>query len=219
GSDAFKRSVASPRIAVPPAYNTNANVLFFLEFGTGPTKRAGGEYGEQLQYRLGSSPVQSARIRIANFDVETAPYDDLNFQATTRGGRAMDKVLSNKADFKKTTDTVGDAAIVSGAVLGATTRRNDEAALGLVAAGLLSKIFSSATTPEADTRAWDNLPLFLTFAAIPLPPGQYPATVEFLDRQHHPLPALTKQLTLTVPGGGKDKVVFVSDQSITPQNL
>lgn len=219
GSDAYKRSLATPKIAVPPAYDTNANVLFFVEFGAGPTKRAGGEYGEQLQYRLGSSPVQTARIRVANYEVEVAPYDDLNFQATTRGGRLMDKVLANKADFKRTTDTVGDAAIVSGAVLGATTRRNDEAALGLVAAGLLSKIFSSATTPEADTRAWDNLPLFLSFGSVVLAPGQYTATVEFLDRQHHPVSTLTKQVTFTVPAARQDKVIFISDQSITPQTL
>ena len=219
GSDAYKRALATPHIAVPPPYSTNANVLFFVEYGSGPTKRAGGEYGEQLQFRLGSSPVQSARIRVANFDVEVAAYDDLNFQATTRGGRVMDKVLSNKADFKKTTDNVGDAAIVSGAVLGSTTHRNNEAALGLVAAGLLSKIFSSVTTPEADTRSWDNLPLFLSFAAIPLPPGQYPATVDFLDLQHHPIPVLSKQITLNIPAAKGDKVVFVSVQSITPQTL
>lgn len=219
GSDAYKRSLASPHIAIPPVYATNANVLFFVEFGAGPSKRAGGEYGEQLQYHLGTSPVQSARIRVANFDVEVAAYDDLNFQATTRGGRVMDKVLERKADFKKTTDTVGDAAIVSGAVLGTATRHNEEAALGLVAAGVLSKIFSSVTKPEADTRAWDNLPLFLSFASIPLPPGQYPATVEFLDRQHRPVPALTKQLTVNIPAGKGDKVIFLSDQSITPQTL
>lgn len=218
-SDAFKRATASPKISVPPAYNTNANVLFFLEFGQGPTKQAGGEYGEVLQYRLGSSPVQSARIRVANYDVTVAPYDDLNYQATTRGGRLMDKVLASKADLKKATDTFGDAAIVSGAVVGATSRHNDEVALGLVAAGLVSKIFSAVTKPEADTRAWDNLPLYLSFAAIPLPPGDYPVTIDFLDRQKNPVPTFSKQLTLHVSDAKKDKVVFISDQSITPQSL
>ncbi len=219
GEDAFKRSKASAKIAVPPAYDPKANVLFFVEFGAGPTKVAGGEYGELLQFRPGSSPVRSARIRVANFDVEVAPYDDLNFQATTRGGRVMDKILSNKADFKKATDSVGDAAIVSGAVLGTATRHNEEAALGLVAAGLVSKIFSSIAKPEADTRAWDNLPLYLSFASIPLPPGQYAATVEFLDAQHKPVPTFNKQITFTVPSGKGDKVVFISDQSSTPQTL
>lgn len=219
GADAFKRAQAKPRIAIPPPYPTNANVQIFVEFGPGPTKTAGGEYGEQLQFREGTSPVQSARIRVANFDVTVAPYDDLFFQATTRGGRVMDKVLANKADVKRTTDAVGDAAIVSGAVLGAATRGNNEAALGLVAAGVVSKIFSSLTKPEADTRAWNNLPLYLSFTALPLPPGQHAMTVEFLDRQGHAIPTFTKQITLSVPEGKKDKVIYLSDQSITPQNL
>lgn len=219
GGDAFKRAVAKPRIAVPPPYDLKANVLFFVEFGAGPTKLAAGEYGEQLQFRPGASPVQSARIRVGNQDVEVGPYDDLNYQATTRGGRVMDKVLAGKAELKKTTDTVGNVAILSGAVVGATSRNNDGAALGLIAAGLVSKIFSAVTKPEADTRTWDNLPLFLSFAGVQLPEGQHAATVEFLDARHQPVPTFTKQIQITVPPGGRDKVIFVSDQSTTPQSL
>ena len=217
GSDAYKRSLKSPKIAVPPAYPTPANLIVFFEFGAGPTKQAGGEYGEQLQFQNGSSPVQSARIRIANLDVEVAPYDDLNYQATTRGGRIMDKVLATKAEFKKATDTVGDAAIISGAVVGATSQRNSEAALGLIAAGLISKIFSAVAKPEADTRTWDNLPLFLSFTALQVPPGSYQATVEFLDTTHRPVPAFNKTINLQIPAGAGEKVIFVSDQSSTPQ--
>ena len=44
-------------------------------------------------------------------------------------------------------------------------------------------------------------------------------TVDFLDRQGHAVPTFTKQITLSVPEGKKDKVVYLSDQSITPQNL
>ena len=218
-NDAFKRAMRFPRIARPPAYDTNANVLVFLEFGSGPTKQGGGEYGEQLQFRPGVSPVQSARIRVAQYDVEVAPYDDLNFQATTRGGRVMDKILAGKAGFKRATDTVGDAAIISGAVVGTATRHNEEAALGLIAAGLLSKIFSAVTKPEADTRAWDNLPLFLTVASLQLPPGQHTVSISFLDASHRPVPVLEKSFQITVPAERRDKVIFVSDQSSTPQTL
>ena len=63
-------------------------------------------------------------------NLPVAPCDDVNFQATTRGGRVMDHVLANKAVFKSATDTAGDAAIISGAILaGAGTR---VAALGAV---------------------------------------------------------------------------------------
>src|SRR5690606_8881327 len=95
--------------------------------------------------------------------------DDLYFQATTRGGRVMDHVLGNKAVFKSTTSTLGDVGIISGAVLAGHRGRNsaaDEVGVGLLAAGLISKLFSSATTPAADTRTWDNLPRYLTFAFL-----------------------------------------------------
>ena len=52
---------------------------------------------------------------------------------------------------------------------------NTAIALGIIGVG--SKIFSAATTPQADTRTWDNLPQRLSFAALRLPPGEHPATL------------------------------------------
>ena len=83
----------------------------------------------------------------------------------------------------------------------------------------MSKIASASTTPEADIRSWDNLPLYLSFAAVELPPGRHTATVEFLDPANRAVPNLTKTITLTVPAGAGDKVVYVSDKSTTPQTL
>ncbi|MDB6033796.1 MAG: hypothetical protein JWM16_4134 [Verrucomicrobiales bacterium] len=218
GSDALKRAIAEAKISTPPAtYDQKANVLFFVEFGEGPTKYATGEYAENLMFRGGVSRVRAAQLRIADKAYQLRPYDDLYFQATTRGGRVMDHILANKAGFKKTTDTVGNAALLSGLVL-AGRRETQGAALGVAAFGLISKLTAAGTTPEADIRSWDNLPLFLTFASIQLPAGQHTATVEFLDDVNHVLPGLTKTITLTVPEG-KDKVVYVSDKSTSPQNL
>ena len=53
--------------------------------------------------------------------------------------------------------------------------------LGIALAGLVSKVVSAATVPAADTRSWDNLPRYLSFACLPLPVGQHVATVQFLD--------------------------------------
>ena len=84
---------------------------------------------------------------------------------------------------------------------------------------MLSKIASASTTPEADIRSWDNLPLYLSFAAVELSPGQYVATVDFLDEANRLLPGLTKTITINVPPGPGDKVVYVSDKSVTPQTI
>jgi hypothetical protein len=135
----------------------------------------------------------------------------------------MDHILGNKAVFKTATDIAGDAAIIGGsAAILADRGRNataDEVGAGLIVAGLVSKVVSAATMPAADTRAWDDLPHYLSFATFPLPPGHHVATVDFLDAAGQVMPGLTKTVMFDVPANGKDKVVFVSDRSITPLTI
>lgn len=221
GSDAFNRAKASAKNINLPEYNPQANVLFIVEFGPGPLKYATGQYSEQLRIRARNSPLVAARLKTGGISLPIAPTDDVNFQATTRGGRVMDHVLGNKAQFKATTDAIGDAAIISGAILASSGHghRNsaNEVGLGLLLAGLASKMVSASTTPEADTRTWDNLPQFISYATMSLPPGQHQVTVEFLEPGDKVVDKLTKQITVNIPDASRDKVVFVSDSSTTPQ--
>jgi hypothetical protein len=220
GSDAFKRAQANAKNINLPEYQPQANVLFIVEYGPGPRKYGAGQYNEQLRFRTSKSPVLSAQLKTGPVNLQIAPCDDVNFQATTRGGRVMDYVLANKAVFKGTTDAIGDAAILSGAILASGPRHRsssaNEVGLGLIFVGLLSKGFSAATTPEADTRAWDNLPQFISFATVQLAPGEHVVTVEFNNAGGVAQPNLTKTITVNVPPD-REKVVFVSDTSTTPQ--
>ena len=203
-------------MARPPECDPKANVLFFVECGNGPTKYATGQYAEQLRFLPGNSRVRSVRIKVDNESVRADPYDDLTFQATTRGGRVMDHILANKAVFKSATDTAGTAAIIGGAIMAGHQGHHsaaDEVGVGLLAAGVISKIFSAATTPAADTRAWDNLPQYLSFAALRLSPGQHSVTVEFLDAGGNPLPGLTRAVNIQVADAPRDTVIFVSDKN------
>ena len=216
GSDALKRAETEAKLAKPPEYDPKANVMFFVEFGQGPTKYATGQYGEELRFLPGNSPVRAVRIKVDAQTIRAEPYDDLTFQATTRGGRVMDHILANKAVFKSATDTAGTAAIISGAILAGHQGRHsaaDEVGAGLLAAGVISKIFSAATTPAADTRAWENLPQYLSFASTSLPPGPHSVTVEFLDAGGGPLANLTRTVTINVSDAARDTVVFVSDKN------
>ena len=223
GSDALKHAQANAKNIKLPPYNPKANVLFFFEFGPGPTKYASGQYDEKLCFYSAPSPVLSAQCTIEGTTIPVAPTDDVGFQATTRGGRVMDHILGNKAVFKTTTDIAGDVGIVGGAAAlmagGGRDSTANEVGAGLLAAGVISKIVSAATTPQADMRAWDNLPHYLSFASLALPPGLHTVTVEFHDAAGRVLSNLTKVLTVEVPADGKDKVVFVSDQSISPQKI
>ncbi len=216
GSDALKRAQSLAKLSAPPSYDPKANVLLFVDFGQGPTKYAVGEYAQYLMFRQGRTPIRAVQVQVDGQTYKLRPYDDLYFQATTRGGRVMDHILANKASFKTATDAAGDAGLVGGLVL-AQRRQTQEAALGLAAAGLISKIVSATTTPEADTRSWDNLPLFLTFAALELPPGTHTLVLDFLDETNRLLSGQTKTVTINVPPG-RDKVVYVSDKSKTPLN-
>jgi tetratricopeptide (TPR) repeat protein len=215
GSDALKRAQAEARLEKPPAYDSRANVLFFVEYGNGPVKYATGQYREQLRLRPGPPGVTSATVTVDGQILQARPYDDLYFQATTRGGRVMDYVLANKAVFKRTTDAVGDASIISGAILagGDNGRTADEVGAGLMAFGVLSKVVSSATTPEADTRMWNNLPQYLSFATAKLPVGQHSASIQFHTRDGATVAAFSRNATINVTDPAKDIVVFFSDKT------
>jgi hypothetical protein len=221
GSDALKRAQADAKGVKLPPYNPKANAIFFLEFGPGPTKYATGQYGEELRFQTAASPVTSAELKIGSLQIAIAPTDDVAFQATTRGGRVMDHVLGNKAVFKSTTDTAGNLALIGGLATAAASnnRTAQEVGLGIALAGLMSKAFSAMTVPAADTRSWDNLPRYLSFASVPLPVGQHVATIQFLDVTGRVLPNLTKTITLNITTTDRDRVVFVSDTSTTPQTL
>ncbi len=204
GTDALRRARAAAKQqgrSPLPDYNRQANVFIFVEFGVGPRKYAGGEFGDRLKFYTDTSKAVSAELAVAGRILRLAPYDDLNYQATTRGGRVMDHILGNKAVFKQTSDTIGDVALV-GAIGTAQYGRGEDAntaALGLAAVGLISKLASAATSPEADTRAWDNLPQYVSVGALQLEPGSYPATLSFYDKAGTVLPNRTQQFTLTVP--------------------
>jgi hypothetical protein len=212
GSDVLSRAQALTKRHLPP-YNKNANVLVFAEYGKGPVKYAGGEYGEQLRFYTEESRIRSARLIVDGHKISLPPYDNLNFQATTRGGRIMDYILGNKAVFKRTTDTVGNVALVGAAVAANNgSRDSDEAAVGLAAIGLISKIASAATTPRADIRSWDNLPQYLSFASLKLAPGDHSAQIEFLTRDGYPASELTREITIAVPPDpSANTVVFLSE--------
>lgn len=203
GRDARQRAELMARRPLPP-YDPAANVMLLVEYGRGPGKYAAGQHGELLRFRTPPSQVTGARLQVAGQVVNLPPYDDLHYQATTRGGRVMDAVLGNKAVFKSGANTVGDVALVGAIATHDLGRGEDknQAALALAAVGLLSKFASAATQSSADTRMWSNLPQYLSFAALQLAPGEYPATLEFTNTNGQVVPERTQHFVITVPAPG-----------------
>jgi tetratricopeptide (TPR) repeat protein len=224
GDDAFARAQAhaGEKVQLPP-YNPAANVLVFTEYGNGPRKYAAGEYGEMLRFHTEDSPSHAARLVLQNGRrvIPLPAYDDLDYQATTRGGRVMDHILGNKAFFKTGANVAGDVALAGSVIAHDQARHRerrgkdgddaDATALGLGLIGVISKVAAAATRTEADTRQWDNLPQRLSFAAVKLPPGDYRGKLEFLDREGNVLEQRTQKVSITVAPDDRDTVVFFSE--------
>jgi hypothetical protein len=195
----------------------------FAEYGYGPRKYAAGQYGEMLRFHVEDSPTHAARLVLDNGRriIPLPAYDDLGYQATTRGGRVMDHILGNKAYFKASANVAGDVAFAGAAIAHDQAREKqrrgkdsddaDLASLGFGLAGVISKIASSATRAEADTRQWNNLPQRLSFAALKLPPGEVRGRIEFLDRDGNVLAQRTQPVTISVAADDRDTVVFLSE--------
>jgi hypothetical protein len=79
-------------------------------------------------------------------------------------------------------------------------------------AGVLSKIISAATTPDADVRAWDNLPQYLYVGSMRLGVGEHRVRVEFLDVDGRVLEGVTREFVVELGREGEDTVLFLSDQ-------
>ena len=209
GNDARTRAQANAGDTALPDYNTKANVMVFLQFGFGPMKKTGGDVGEKIVYDGGHSQARSARITVAGQTLIAPVFDNLTFQASTRGDRAMDAILANKAAIKKTGDLVGDIGVTAGAIL-ASQPKTEDVGVALLGAGLVGKIIGGSAEPRADTRTWTNLPQHLSFAALQLPVGTHTVTIEFLDANGIALPDRQKNVSVTVQTG-RDMVVFVAD--------
>jgi hypothetical protein len=234
GSDALARAQKLTKNKLPP-YDAQGNVLLFVEFGRGPRKYAAGQNGELLRFRTEPARIRSASLSVLEQTVHFLPWDNLNYQAVTRGGRVMDHVLGNKAVFKKTTDTIGDLALVGAAVAAdnihqekrrvvtdekgrrrvvTETDKSDgaeTAAIALGVIGIFSKIAAAATKTNADVRMWDNLPQYLSFGSLQLPAGDHAAMLQFYDANGQAVPDLTRRLTISVADPAKDTVVILSE--------
>jgi len=224
GSDAFARAQkdAGGKVNLPP-YNPSANVLIFAEYGYGPRKYASGQYGEQLRFHTGDAPSHSARLVLDDGRkiVPLPVYDDLGYQAATRGGRVMDHILGNKAFFKAGASVAGDVALAGAVIAHEEARKRqrqgkdgdsaENTAIGLGVLGLIGKVASAATRAQADVRQWDNLPQRLSFAAVKMPAGQHAGRVEFLDREGNVLEQRTQAVAIAVAADDRDTVVFLSE--------
>ncbi|MCG8504825.1 MAG: hypothetical protein MI755_09485 [Sphingomonadales bacterium] len=143
--------------------------------------------------RSTSSPSTNAfephpdRTVLAELDLAMA--SNIYYQASTRGDRQIDYILEGKANFKETTETIGDIGVAAGTTLLATSAysgNSDLAAAGAIvgAIGLFSSALSAAAKPEADTRYWETLPDAIHVGTAQISEATFTVSWNPASRQH-----------------------------------
>jgi tetratricopeptide (TPR) repeat protein len=163
-----------------PGIGKADDTLVLAETGFAPRKLGDGADHAYFVYRRGKNIAENqAEIVRPTGAARAFPMEDIFYQASTRGGRQIDRILQGKAELKQNTGSVGsfiaDGSVVASYFVGA----NDGVAIAGGVAGVLLLVSSNAK-PQADTRAWSSLPdtvHVLTFAAGGQPP---PMSVRFL---------------------------------------
>lgn len=195
--------VALSRLRAPPG---NHNVLLVGEAGAAPRKMATGQFNERLVYRRGA-PHSVARMEFLGADEHVAayPFEDIFWQASTRGGRPVDYIMEGKAAFKEGAETVGKVALAAGAATGMyamqTQDRNAAIASGvLLLGGLFAEVIANATRPDADLRQWDNLPENIYLGTAEIPPALKTLEVAHYDAMDKPASHASQTVNVTFTG-------------------
>ena len=153
-----------PELAAPAPDHT---LLLLAETGKAPRKVRDGQYGELLRF---APPAPSLERQVAfGFAGQQSVAllaEDLYFQASTRGGAAVDAIRAGKASFRQGAESIAGTGATVGAVsLGAALLSEGKASrqlatLGAAAglAGMVAGSIARSTETEADDRAWMSLP-------------------------------------------------------------
>ena len=201
------------------------NVLVLVETGTSPRKVADGIGHSELKYRRGRHFTDKrARLTLGGVVHDLYPIEDVAWQAMTRGGRVVDRIVKGKAVFRRQqeqaattlTDISSTAMIAAPLFHNATSEiQGVSAALGLV--GVAQYAVAMRARPRADTRYWNNLPDSVHVVTLKLAPGRHSLDVHFLDDAGRRVPTLRRQKEIVV-GRARPTVIWLrSRPGITAQ--
>ena len=150
----------------------SANMLVIAELGGSPRKVGDGIGNHEIVYRKAKRmPERTLKLEIDGQPVPMTQAEDLFFQASTRGGRPVDRLIEGKVAFQNVAGGIGE---VAGSMASELSVWNAAAggghgnALGAVAAvGAIASLVAVNVKPRADVRYWANLPETVHIAALP----------------------------------------------------
>ena len=181
------------------------NVLVIAETGNSPVKVAAGKGKAALTFKRGTGfREKTARVAAGGGREQTPNIsEDIYWQATTRGGREVDKILKDKVVFKETNKEMGEALTQLGAQ-GMVLSAQHDSDEGMIASGVVTAIglvqqgVAASTQTRADDRYWDSLPDSVHLFTYHMEPASADptVTVRFLDPNERELDGLTQNVNL-----------------------
>lgn len=178
---------------------TRGNLVVLAGCGMGPEKYAKGTGDPIARFRSSNHPAHGVRVLVDDQLVGTGSLlMDVDFQATTYKGEAMEGVRKGKFVAKVATAVVG----VELAKSAARETDRDRAAAKAAAAGVFL-LFAWLVSSDADVRHWPTLPSSVQVVAADVPPGPHTLTVEFLDAAGAVLPQFRQSASIVVPRSGE----------------
>lgn len=202
-----------------PIPDKSDNVLVIAETGTSPRKLADGVGHYELVYRRGKNiSARRAHIQGDGVNADLYPMEDLYFQASTRGGRTVDRIIEGKVSFKKGSQKVGStltAASENSLITGIAAGSGGAVSAGfnaITAIGVAAQGLSARAKTRADTRYWHSLPDTLHVYTMEADAGDGPFRVQFRDGQGNALPAMTRQAPVQFDKRGNG-LVFASTRT------
>jgi len=151
-------------------YDGEYNTLIIIPTGRAPIKVRKGKDAQVVIFEGVNVDVPTPKIFIDGKNLNSTPITnvaDIEFQATTRGGRRMDAILKGKVAFRDTSVSIGKVLTESGGQVGGY------AGITMQVIGLIAQGAGGAVTPEADIRCWKTLPKSYELYALNLPEGEH----------------------------------------------
>lgn len=179
-NEAFDLAAASQAGLTRPG--ADRRLLLIGELGAGPVKARSGTQSEKLIFEAGpQQPMDDVSFTL-NGGAQIRPIlaTSVQYQATTRGGRAIDGILAGKAEFKNTTGAIAEAATTMSMMQ--LAGGNADAAGGFAAAGMLFSLFASTAKTLADIRGWDTLPDNIMIGTATLPDAPLAIKAQYRNR-------------------------------------
>jgi len=185
------------------------DLLVIVETGRSPRKLADGVGHYELVYRRGKNFSENrVKIEYDNLVESAYPIEDIFFQASTRGGREVDKIIKGKAVFKKKTQAFGSSLsnLTNNSVMAGNASlygsSGTKAFGALTAISVASMALSAKANPRADTRYWSSLPDTVHVKTFKYSEDHTQLKALFLDKNDTEYASLNKSVPIQFNSNG-----------------